>query len=148
MAYKHGKRYSPEYSSWMAMKGRCLDPGHKDYPRWGGRGITVCKEWANSFEAFFSHIGPRPSGTSLDRKDNRLGYHPGNVRWATRSEQQRNRRDSRRWHIRGREFETLAEAAIAFGVTKQTVRRWAIGAFDARRGRFTQPRSDCRAALR
>lgn len=92
-ATKHGMRKSPEYSSWLAMKGRCCDPGNKDYPRWGGRGITVCKEWAASFEAFYSHIGPRPPGTSIDRLNGARGYEPGNVRWATPKEQARNRRD-------------------------------------------------------
>lgn len=89
----HGMRYSPEYRSWVAMIGRCHNHNHKDYPRWGARGITVCPEWRNSFEAFFAHIGPRPAGTSVDRKDGTRGYEPGNVRWATPREQARNRRD-------------------------------------------------------
>jgi hypothetical protein len=86
----HGMRYSPEYRSWQAIKARCLDPGNKDYPRWGGKGITVCPEWADSFEAFYAHIGPRPAGTSVDRIDNSKGYFPGNVRWATSLQQARN----------------------------------------------------------
>lgn len=87
----HGRRKKPEYSSWVAMKGRCLSSTHKDYPRYGGVGITVCEEWASSFEEFFSYLGPRPTGTSLDRIDWRKGYEPGNVRWATNSQQSRNK---------------------------------------------------------
>jgi hypothetical protein len=90
---KHGMRNSPEYRSWAAMKMRCLVPSNKDYPRWGGIGITVCAEWANSFEKFFEYIGPRPTGTTLDRIDGTRGYEPGNVRWATPKEQARNRKD-------------------------------------------------------
>lgn len=140
---KHGKRFSPEYSSWQSMKARCLDPDNKDYPRWGGRGVTVCQEWINSFEAFYEHIGVRPSGTTLDRKDNTKGYERGNVRWATGSEQQRNRSTSYRWHIKGLVFETLEEAANHFGVSDQTVWRWVNGQFDKRRNSFTRPKEGC-----
>jgi hypothetical protein len=90
---RHGMRYSPEYSSWIAMRRRCLNPHDKDYPKWGGVGITVCIEWAQSFEAFFSYIGPRPSGTSIYRIDPGKGYEPGNVRWATSHQQARNRKN-------------------------------------------------------
>lgn len=90
---RHGMRYSPEYSSWQAMKWRCLDPNNADYPRWGGRGIGVCQEWVDSFEAFYAHLGPRPKGTTLDRIDGSRGYEPGNVRWATPKQQARNRKD-------------------------------------------------------
>lgn len=89
----HGMRYSREYSCWQAMKVRCLCPENKDYPRWGGKGITVCPEWIVSFEAFFEYIGPRPLGTTLDRIDPDKGYEPGNVRWATPRQQSHNRRD-------------------------------------------------------
>jgi hypothetical protein len=139
----HGMRDSPEYSSWTAMKGRCLDPDNKDFPRWGGKGIAVCADWIASFEAFYAHIGPRPHGTSLDRIDNRRGYEPGNVRWATPTEQQRNRSTAYRWHIKGITFETADEAAAHFGVTDQTVHGWVKGRLDKRRNSFTPPRGDC-----
>jgi hypothetical protein len=90
---RHGMRYSPEYSSWIAMRRRCLNPRDKDYPKWGGVGITVCPEWVRSFEAFFAYIGSRPSGTSIDRIDPSKGYEPGNVRWATSHQQARNRKN-------------------------------------------------------
>lgn len=147
-AKTHGMRYTPEYSSWQAMKARCLDPNNKDYPRWGGSGITVCQEWAESFEAFYLHIGSRPSGTSLDRIDTTKSYEPGNARWATASEQQRNRRTAYRWYIKGEVFETHEEAAQFFGVSDHTVWRWVNGQFDKRRNRFTQPRKDCACELR
>ena len=89
----HRQRRSREYSTWNAMRGRCLNPSHKDFPRYGAKGITVCEEWAGSFEAFLAHVGPRPPGTTLDRIKAELGYRPGNVRWATPLVQARNRPD-------------------------------------------------------
>jgi hypothetical protein len=144
----HGMRYTREYGSWQAMKARCLDSNNKDYPRWGGRGITVCSEWADSFEAFFAHVGQRPKGTTLDRIDTTRGYEPGNVRWATPSEQARNRLGAFRWHIKGRDFETHGEAAEHFGVSEHTIWRWVNGQFDKRRNRMTPPRSDCHVTPR
>lgn len=82
----HGMRKTREYSTWVAMKNRCLCETSKDYARYGGAGIAIYPAWVDSFDAFLSHVGPRPKGTSIDRKDNRKGYEPGNVRWATRSE--------------------------------------------------------------
>ena len=140
---RHGMRNSREYSSWMSMKMRCLDPKNKDYHRWGGRGITVCQEWIDTFEAFYAHIGPRPKGTSLDRIDNLRGYDPGNVRWATLSEQQRNRRRAYEWHIKGRVFQTVDEAAEHFRVSTHTVWRWVNGQFDKRRNSHTERKEGC-----
>lgn len=142
-ARKHGMRYSREYSSWQAMKARCLDPNNKDYPRWGGQGVTIHDAWVSSFEAFFEHVGPRPQGTSIDRIDGTRGYEPGNVRWATPSEQQRNRRSAFRWHVKGLLFESLGEAASHFGVSEHTVWRWVNGQFDRRRNTFVAPQENC-----
>lgn len=87
---------SSAYLSWQHAKGRCTNPNKIEFPEYGGRGITMCEEWLNSFAAFYAHIGPKPPNTSLDRIDNSKGYEPGNVRWATATEQANNRRH-RRW---------------------------------------------------
>lgn len=96
----HGELNKPivsaEYETWRQMKQRCLNPRSRHYKNYGGRGITVCPEWRDSFELFLEHVGRRPSPLhSLDRIDNDRGYEPGNVRWATAVEQQRNRRGLR-----------------------------------------------------
>lgn len=92
----HGLSKRPEYCIWKEMLRRCRDPKRPGYENYGGRGIKVCPEWEKSFEAFFSHIGPRPApNLSLDRIHNDGNYEPGNVRWATRRTQRLN---SRRIH--------------------------------------------------
>lgn len=77
------------------MRARCRNPRLREYPLYGGRGITVCDRWARSFPAFLADMGPRPAGTTLDRKDNDGNYEPGNCRWGTRTEQSRNQRSNK-----------------------------------------------------
>lgn len=90
----HGKSNSPEYQSWRAMRERCGNEKHEAYHRYAGRGIAVCDRWLNDFAAFMEDMGKRPSGTSLDRIDNDLGYFKENCRWATRKQQGRNTRSN------------------------------------------------------
>ncbi len=141
-ATKHGGRETREYSSWIAMRRRCLVETDKDYPQYGGRGISICPEWSD-FAIFLHDMGERPEGTSLDRIDASLGYAPSNTRWATDKTQGRNRRGTFTWHIKGRTFGSITEAANAFSVSEQTITRWVNGAFDARRNSVTAPRPDC-----
>lgn len=88
-------RRSPEYAAWCSMKSRCLNDKHRAYVSYGGRGIGVCARWQESFEAFLSDVGRRPSPVhSIDRINNDGHYEPSNVRWAPSSEQAKNRRRS------------------------------------------------------
>jgi hypothetical protein len=90
----HGLYGHPLYGAWGQMITRCTNPNDKSYPDYGGRGIAVCDRWRNSFEAFLTDMGERPDGMTLDRIDGDGDYEPGNCRWATAAEQQRNRRNS------------------------------------------------------
>jgi hypothetical protein len=92
---------NPTYSSWSAMRARCLRPDHKSWPRYGGRGIEICAEWLVSFENFVRDMGERPAGLTLDRLDKDGPYAPGNCRWATRAEQSRNRYINREGNAKG-----------------------------------------------
>ncbi len=92
----HGETGSPEWIVWQQMKQRCLDPKSPCYARYGGRGITVCARWLESFGAFLADMGRRPTPQhTLDRIDNSRGYSPQNCRWATKTEQARNTRGNR-----------------------------------------------------
>lgn len=71
------------YRVWVNMKARCYDKGHQHYDLYGGRGITVCEEWLNSFETFYSDMGDKPEKLSISRIDTNLGYSKDNCEWAT-----------------------------------------------------------------
>jgi hypothetical protein len=95
-------KYRLEFRTWSAMKQRCQKPTHKAFPRYGGRGIKVCERW-QTFANFYADMGPRPSKQhSLDRINNDGHYEPSNCRWATRIEQNNNRRDNVRVTISGK----------------------------------------------
>ena len=98
-ALKHGHRrsHTGEYKTWEAMKTRCTNTKFKQFKDYGGRGIKVCEEWLHSFENFLDYLietkmYPKPDGLSIDRINNDGNYEPGNIRWATPSQQKYNQR--------------------------------------------------------
>lgn len=105
----------PEFRAWKSMIYRCSNPRCKEFNCYGGRGVSVCQEWIESFENFFEHIGSRPSPRhSVDRIDVNGNYAPGNVRWATSREQNNNRRNTRTVFYQG-ELRPLAETVRLAG---------------------------------
>lgn len=93
----HGMKHTKLYQVWNMIKYRCHSPKYPQWKDYGGRGIAICEEWSNSFQAFYDYVSQLPhfgeEGYSIDRINNDGNYEPGNVRWATRTEQNRNRRN-------------------------------------------------------
>lgn len=122
---KHGQakdnHRSKAYNTWISMVQRCTNLNTTHYARYGGRGITVCQEWVDSFDAFYKAVGepPTPKHT-LDRIDNEQGYYPNNVRWATRKEQSNNISSNTWVEYEGKRM-TWAQWAEYFGVPYNTL---------------------------
>lgn len=114
----------PFYACWHSMLQRCENKKSPSYHRYGGRGIAVCSRWSirggEGFRNFVSDMGSRPDGYSLDRIDNEKGYFPENCRWATRSEQQLNKFNTRKVVIDGVVYKS-AELAKIIGVKPDTI---------------------------
>lgn len=100
--------------TWESMIRRCQNPADKDFHRYGARGIKVCERWM-SYANFVADMNPRPTGKTLDRINNDGHYEPSNCRWATRREQDNNRRSNHRITFNG-ETKTIAEWARATGI--------------------------------
>lgn len=111
---------SKTYRAWTSMRSRCLNPNNRSYASYGGRGISVCDRWMNSFEAFLEDMGEAPDGLSLDRIDVYGDYYPGNCRWADAITQAVNRRTTRLIEYGG-EVKPVSYWAKDLGVSPQAM---------------------------
>lgn len=119
----HGalKSSSREKNSWSAMIQRCTNKKLPCFSNYGGRGITICPRW-RTFRNFLDDMGPRPEGTTLERKNNDGNYEPENCIWATKKKQQNNLRSNNIVAIHGQRM-TMAQAAEKFGVSYDRLRK-------------------------
>ncbi len=128
------KKNRDEYTCWCRMIRRCTDRENEFYENYGGRGITVCDRWtreADGWNNFLKDMGPRPSKElSLDRIDNNKGYYPNNCRWATRTQQQRNKRNTVKITYNGKTMcvvEWAEEIGVSYKCLMQRLRKgWSI----------------------
>ena len=115
-----GRTKHPLYKTWEKMLSRCLCPGNDAYRHYGGRGITVCEEWVDSFEAFLRDMGEKPGPEyTIERNNNNDGYRPGNCSWAKMDKQAQNRRGNRNITIDG-VTKCRTEWLRHFGIKKDT----------------------------
>lgn len=103
MKHGHARDETKIYRAWDAMVRRCTNPRHKSWHNYGGRGITVCKEWL-SFENFLADMGEPEKGMTLERKDNNKGYYKDNCVWANMLTQANNRRNNRYIDFHGKKL--------------------------------------------
>lgn len=109
------------YQCWCDMRKRCSNPKATGYARYGGRGITVCDRWLESFENFLADMGECPAGFEIDRKDVNGNYEPSNCRWLTKRDQSRNKSTNRTLQIDG-ETLCLKDWSIRSGIAYETIR--------------------------
>ncbi len=128
---QHGMSHTKEYNTWCHMKNRCYNKNNKRYKHYGGRGITVCDRWLHSFMAFFEDMGSKLfSKAQIDRIDNDGNYEPGNCRWTTCTENNRNRRFTKLTINKAKTIRklyksteiTITRLAKKYGIDRHTVR--------------------------
>lgn len=130
MSKTHGLTKTRTYRIWCGVRSRCCNPCARDFAAYGARGILLCPRW-HIFENFLSDMGVAPDGLSIDRIDGMRGYEPGNCRWATRVEQNRNQADLRFLEMDGR-IQCLSAWAEEFRKPESSIRArlgrgWEIG---------------------
>lgn len=117
---KHGLKGTRIEGIWQGIKQRCFNPNNEAYESYGGRGILMCERWRNNLAYFLEDMGHPPSGMTIERINNECGYEPDNCRWATRKEQQNNRRVNRFIDFNGKR-QTAMAWANELGIAHQTI---------------------------
>ena len=123
-------KVTPTYQTWRAMMGRCLNAQHKDFPRYGARGILVCQSW-EIFDNFLMDMGARPHGTTLDRIDGEGNYELANCRWGTPHQQSQNQSTTKLNPLKIRNIRkdqrTNCEIAATYGVSASSISNIRLG---------------------
>lgn len=117
---KHGLSHSKTYKIWKSIKYRCLNKKCEFYRIYGGRGITICDRWKNSFENFYADMGECPSGFSIERMNNGGNYEPSNCKWASNFEQGRNKRTNTYIEFNG-ERKIIADWSLSTGISNAVI---------------------------
>lgn len=112
---------TPTYNSWVTLRNRCRSHINQAYDNYGGRGIIVCDRWFESYDEFYADMGERPKNMTIERINTDGNYEPGNCRWATRAEQNRNSRANRIIEFAGQK-KLLVEWAQELGIGYDTLR--------------------------
>jgi len=136
----HGMSSHPLYNIWRGIKQRCLNPSSSHFNRYGGRGITICEQWRDSFEQFLNDMGVPNDGQTIDRINNELGYFPENCRWATRKEQSNNISTNHKLTYKGQTL-NIAQWAELKGMPYNTLRERIVKGWDIDRAINTKPRT-------
>jgi hypothetical protein len=141
--HKHGMSGTELYRLWNSVMQRCSNEKQINYERYGGRGITVCDQWAKDFTEFsvWAQGNGYKKGLQIDRKDNNAGYSPENCHFVTVFINNNNTRRSRRWIVLGRIFGSATDASLFFNVDRKTIRNWCLGD----RQHKTPPKPGCYA---
>lgn len=140
---KHGMSRTRVYAIWKGIKARCLNPTDTGYKDYGGRGISVCDEWRESFVNFLRDMGEPNHGQCIDRIDNNLGYTKDNCRWVSHKTNCRNTRKSFRWVVYGVEYESLSHAAETLGTDTKSIHKFCMGYIHGQNKKFYPPRDGC-----
>lgn len=116
----HGLSRTPIYITWGGIVQRCINPTDQHFPDYGGRGISICDRWRNSFENFYSDMGPKPGPEySIERRNNNGDYEPNNCYWATIDEQANNRRNNTILNYKGKNY-TMSQLAREYNINTAT----------------------------
>lgn len=116
----HGRSTSREYRAWLSARRRCLNPADSAYADYGGRGIAMCKEWVDDFEAFERDMGKCPTGYTIERLDVNQGYAPSNCCWIPKHRQASNKRNTVKIEWQG-ETLTIADWSRKLGISQSVI---------------------------
>jgi len=135
----HGMYGTKTYCSWASMKQRCLNKKCNEYKDYGGRGITICREWMK-FENFYEDMGERLEGKTLDRIDNNGNYEPNNCKWSTPKEQNNNNRHNRYMSFRG-EIKTMKQWSTQVNISYKIISWRMLNGWGTKRALTEKPGS-------